>query len=130
MDAPGLRPPPAMGARPHTHIYTHIYTHICAYSARNAPATRTHTPTLKHTLRCPHSTDSAHTQPQAGGRRYSPSATLTAQSRPAPLTWAERRRAGSRRLAGGRAGGAPASPSYGTGRARSEPRELSLRPPT
>lgn len=54
------------------------------------------------------------------------SATLTARCpppqrcppRPVPLTWAGRRRAGSRRPSGGRAGGAAVPPSYGAGRDR------------
>lgn len=109
------------------------------YSARNTPVTpiQTH-PHAPSTLRCVHTpaqngynNTRSHTQPRAAGQSHSPrglygpqaqgsSATLTARCppRPVPLTWAGQRRAGSRRLSGGRAGGAAAPPSYGAGRDR------------
>lgn len=58
------------------HTYTHIYTHRYMHTAPVTLPPHAHRPhappASKQTLRCPHSTDSAHTQPQAGGRRYSP----------------------------------------------------------
>lgn len=132
MDALGLpalpkpRLPPAMGARPR------------ACSAHTAPVTprvyRPHTSTAngQHTHTAPRRCANTFTLVfrEAQGR----SLALTDRClppqrcppRPAPLTWAGRRRAGSRRRVGGRAGGAAAPPSYGTGRDRTgQPRRRS-----
>lgn len=94
-----------------------------------APHTRT---ALPHTHPQPPNTSAQngqriHTAPSSWAKTFTPvfrEAKLrgarppSPQRCPVPLTWAGQRKAGSRRPTAGRAGGAAAPPSYGTGRDR------------
>lgn len=136
--ARGARPAPAASCDGGT--AAHAHTHRCTYSTCNPPATRIQT-TRIHTLQTHtemrthiHTEWIAHTDtPKQVGKDIHPglygtqaqgrSPTLTDRCLPpqrcppwpVPLTWAGRRKVGSRRPAGNRAGGAATPPFYRTG---------------